>query len=316
MQAAANRARIAVSIMVLEVFTIFLPCWEVHRHEELQQETLDSIAQWEAKNQYPVERAKSMVSNSTAVDSVIAPGWRSSTNESILTMGALEHVLDRNPGPLLEFSVLRDFSGENIAFLTSVAEWKASFAPAPRMSMSREKSIEAVVMDEEVAAARAREKFNRALKIYVEYISFPRATFPVNLPSQILKQLEAAFEAPARELYGVGRKSDPAVPFEVPDSWTRSPSAAGHATTTKATTVTTAEDNSSEKSIMPTRETPPQSPKFDNGARIVYAGTIPDEFTDTIFDEAEASVKYLVLTNTWPKFVKQRRSSMDSAVVV
>jgi hypothetical protein len=302
--------------MVLEIFTIFLPCWEVLCHEELQQKTLDSIAQWEAKNQFPTERAKSIISDTKTVDSVVAPWWRSSANESILTMGALEHVLDRNPGPLLEFSVLRDFSGENIAFLTSVAEWKASFAraPASRMSMSREKSKEAA-MGEQVTEVMLRERFNRALRIYVEYVSFPRATFPINLPSQILKQLEAVFEAPARELYGVGRNSDLAVPFEAPDSWASSPiSAAGDAA--KATTMTTADDHGSEKSMMQRRDTPPQSLKFNDGSQIVYGGEVPAEFTMTIFDEAEASVKYLVLTNTWPKFVKERRSSMDSAIAV
>ena len=43
-----------------------------------------------------------------------------------------------------------------------------------------------------------------------------------------------------------------------------------------------------------------------------YWGEIPDEFDETVFDDAEKSIKYLVLTNTWPKFVRNRRSSMDT----
>ena len=39
---------------------------------------------------------------------------------------------------------------------------------------------------------------------------------------------------------------------------------------------------------------------------------IPDGFDATIFDNAEASIKYFVWTNTWPKFVKQRRFLINS----
>ncbi|KAM6523105.1 hypothetical protein FSOLCH5_003724 [Fusarium solani] len=43
------------------------------------------------------------------------------------------------------------------------------------------------------------------------------------------------------------------------------------------------------------------------GDKTLYWGDIPDGFDATIFDNAEASIKYLVFTNTWPKFVKERR---------
>jgi hypothetical protein len=36
---------------------------------------------------------------------------------------------------------------------------------------------------------------------------------------------------------------------------------------------------------------------------------IPEAFTEIIFDPAEREIKYLVLTNTWPKFVNVGRAS-------
>lgn len=39
-----------------------------------------------------------------------------------------------------------------------------------------------------------------------------------------------------------------------------------------------------------------------------YDGDIPSGFDRSVFDDAERSIKYLVLTNTWPKFVRERRS--------
>ena len=48
------------------------------------------------------------------------------------------------------------------------------------------------------------------------------------------------------------------------------------------------------------------------GDGALYWGDIPEGFDATIFDDAERSIKYLVLTNTWPKFVRDRRCSIDS----
>lgn len=44
----------------MEVFTVFLPCWEVMRHQVLQKETLDAIAQWEEKNKKNSSASKSL----------------------------------------------------------------------------------------------------------------------------------------------------------------------------------------------------------------------------------------------------------------
>ena len=285
--------------MVIEIFTVFLPCWEAIRHQNLRQETLDTIAQWESKNKYSLGNgAKSINSGSTMADSAVS-GWKSTdgsikttrSNESIMTMGALEHVLERNPGPLLEFSALRDFSGENIAFLTSVAEFKSMLPPrSARSSCRTERLVEELTNNKQLV----RERFNRALRIYTDYISSRDAEFQVNLPGPTLKKLEAVFEAPARVLCGEKRDVDPATPFAMPDmsGEGRKGSSAGLS------------DGASEKGIV--------TPHLHTLDRVQYCGEIPEEFSETVFDDAEASIKYLVLTNTWPKFVKERRTSMDS----
>ena len=285
--------------MVIEIFTIFLPCWEVIRHQNLRQETLDTIAQWESKNKYAFGNgAKSVNSGTTMADSAVS-GWKSTdgsikttrSNESIMTMGALEHVLERNPGPLLQFSALRDFSGENIAFLTSVAEFKSMLPPrSSRSSVCPEKVAKDIANSKELV----RERFNRALRIYADYISSRDAEFQVNLPGATLKKLEAVFEAPARVLYGDKQSVDPATPFAMPDD-TKAPGSRSS-------------DGSSETGIVASDVS-----TFD---RVQYWGEIPNEFNETVFDDAEASIKYLVLTNTWPKFVKERRTSMDSTASV
>ncbi|KAM4065863.1 Regulator of G protein signaling superfamily [Hirsutella rhossiliensis] len=286
---------LAVSIMMMEIFTVFLPCWEVMRSQALRQETLESIAHWEAKNKASGHGAKSLHSATTAVESMMS-GRKSTTNasvrtsdsgESILTMSALEHVLERNPGPLQQFSALRDFSGENIAFLTSVAEWKNSLPAAARNSThgSQDQQTRELV----------RERFNRALRIYAGFISTRDAEFPINISSQDLKKLEGTFESSARILYGDKCEVDPATPFDMPEL---SP---------KASTTPTSSCGGSEKAVVATSEDGSAV-----GDRVQFWGEVPGSFDETVFDDAEKSIKYLVLTNTWPKFVRSRRTSMDT----
>ncbi|KAJ5297761.1 hypothetical protein PENANT_c012G02463 [Penicillium antarcticum] len=284
---------ICLSIIFIEIFTVFLPCWEVMRHQSLQQETLDSIARWELKVKSTGSEAKSLNSESTMVGSRIS-GWKSanesvrtenSYRDSILTMSALEHVLERNPAPLQEFSALREFSGENIVFLTSLAEWKNSLPATLRdRSLPRDGNSRDVI----------RDHFNRALHIYAEFISVRHAEFPVNISSQDLRKLETIFERPTRLIYGEERECvDPTSPFDKFTFDLPSPTLS----------------DSSEKPMKSSIKSSLTDAIKD---RVQYWGDIPADFDASIFDAAEASIKYLVLTNTWPKFIKDRRNSIGS----
>lgn len=196
-------------------------------------------------------------------------------------MGALEHVLERNPAPLQEFSALREFSGENIVFLTSVAEWRSRLPQSIKDSSAlQEKSQRDIV----------REHFNRALHIYAEFISVRHAEFPVNISSQELKKLEDIFEKPTRLLYGEERECDPTTPFDKFTFDLPSPASVDSGKTMQAEMAGSIKD------------------------RVQYWGDIPADFEASIFDAAEASIKYLVLTNTWPKFIKDRRTSVGSSI--
>ncbi len=271
----------------MEIFTIFLPCWETVRYQTLRKETLDAIAQWESKNKGAHGSAKSLTSSggSTMVDSILS-GKKSlasigsaASDESILTMSALEYVLERNPAPLQEYSALRDFSGENIAFLTGVGEWKSSLPAAARDTSKPS--------DDPQTRELVRERFNRALRLYAQFVSTRDAEFPINISSVDHKKLEAIFEAPTRILYGEKRQADMATPFDAPD-WNKSQ----------------ASWQDSEKGMTEM-----------NGCiedRVQYWGEVPEAFNETVFDDAERSIKYLVLTNTWPKFVRERRTSIDN----
>lgn len=281
--------RICLSIIFIEIFTIFVPCWEVVRTRSLRKETLDAIAHWEKRTKGSSSDTKSMNTVSTLVESMLS-GKKStdgsvkstSSDDSILTMSALEYVLERNPEPLLQFSALHDFSGENIAFLSSVAEWKNTL---PKTGLDSDDDTAPKGDDYKELV---RERFNRALRIYTDFISVRDANVPINISSQTLRALEHIFEHSARVMYGERREVDNITPFGKPRT-SPPPSSDGSEVAMKCSVVSSAIED-----------------------RVQFWGEIPDEFDETVFDEAESSIKYLVLTNTWAKFVRSSRSARNS----
>lgn len=272
--------------MFIEISSIFLPCWQAIRHQALQQETLDIIAAWESRN-------TTLDSNSLGAATLRkkarhessffekATKWSASTssttwsdNSSLLNMSALERTLDSNPGPLRDFSALNDFSGENIAFLEAVAEWKSTFS-----------------------TENVRNQFIRALGIYHEFISPHYAEFPINISFQEMAQLEATFEKAARVIYGDTQVNSPATSFTPGSDW---PMETIVAKRSYGSEVVDSPDNS-------TREL------RSSLKHVSYWGEIPVGFSAQIFDQAERSIKYLVLTNTWPKFLSWKSSEMSRA---
>lgn len=254
--------------MMLEIFTVFVPCWEVRKQQSLCQETLNSIARWESRQRSTVHGAKTINSGSSGSSSWMgrtkANSIASAGNNNILTMDALEHTLAKNPEPLQSFSALRDFSGENIAFLTRVRAWRAAYLVPGKDSDKNSESLKSE--KDSTSHVLSRECYESALRIYMDFISSNSAEFQVNLSSQDFKNLQAVFEPAARAICGESRTPDPATPFD-------------------------------------------DAPRHADTAEVVrYWGEIPEIFTDSVFDDSEMSIKYLVLTNTWPKFIKERRS--------
>ncbi|KAH6663949.1 hypothetical protein F5X68DRAFT_177667 [Plectosphaerella plurivora] len=326
---------ICVSIMLLEIFTVFIPCWKVFRHRSLHDETLQLIAQWESERGYRTRNTtvsgKPTVSGSTRRMEIDRDGfvfWRrlndvgdrtpsfdtaAVAGSGLLTMNALEYALKRNPDPLQHFSALKDFSGENIAFLTAVSRWKtamragnvAAYAAEDRNGISQVTTPERRRQHHD----QEREHFNQALRIYTDYVSRSDAEFSINISSTDLRKVEAVFEEAARQVHGVKKDtSNAATPFE---DWTgprRPCSASGESD--KGIVLAGVEPVNGERSSGSRSGAMDSASTLGEGG--YFWGDIPDGFDETVFDDAEMSIKYLVLTNTWPKFVKARRTSLDS----
>ena len=292
--------RFSISIFFIEAFVIGFPCWQVIKTHSLQQETLDAIASWEQKNRGS-DSCTDAVSASTALGgstirgstiggstiggSVSGKSVKTKTSaktgdsrrSDMFTMRALENALRNNPRPLLEFAALKDFSAENIGFLSHVADWRRAWVSGPSSSASTD------------PVSLRYDQFIQGVRIYSHFVSCEYSRFPVNISSRLNKELTSVFDAAANMLNRRNsiQSSGSATPFDDNFS-TGSTDDLRDAFDLEATlgkenlkSVATMADLSNEGRTVP----------------------VPPSFDPLIFDPAEAEIKYLVLTNTWPKFV-------------
>jgi hypothetical protein len=298
---------ITICIFFMEIFAIGLPIIDVIRNNTLRLETLEAIANWEnrqAANGLDADGGlkSSDFSDTTTLKStgnvtVNSKSSFESHKSDMLTMTALENALRTNAMPLLEFAALKDFSGENVSFLTHIADWRRYWF-SPKTS----------------TADFRRQQFIAAARIYSHFISLEFSEFPINISSREMKRLYQIFEPAARLLSAnkrgsISSSSDGATPFdnvlpqEIPDSPTYCYSDYSLTDEPKVSTAnldTLGRSNLRASSRM-------QETHHDN---VLADLAVPEDFTEMVFDLAEREIKYLVLTNTWPKFVNIGRANL------
>ncbi|KAJ4423553.1 hypothetical protein N0V82_001719 [Gnomoniopsis sp. IMI 355080] len=110
-----------------------------------------------------------------------------------------------------------------------------------------------------------------------------------------MAQLEPIFEKAARIIYGDSRQlNSPATPFTPGSDWPMEAVAPKRSY---------GSDNLDSPGSTSTHEL------RSSLKHVSYWGEIPVGFSAEVFDQAEHSIKYLVLTNTWPKYLSWKRGS-------
>ena len=144
------------------------------------------------------------------------------------------------------------------------------------------------------------DQFVQAVRIYSHFISLEYLRFPVNISSRLNKDMAAVFDVAANTLNrrNSTQSAGSATPFDDDFSTTSSTDDLRDTFDVEATlgkanlqSVATMADLSSEGRTV----------------------SVPDSFSPSVFDPAEAEIKYLVLTNTWPKFVHHGLENVSQA---
>ncbi|KAH9859573.1 hypothetical protein IAQ61_011354 [Plenodomus lingam] len=264
------------------------PIADIIKDNSLRQETLDAIAKWEARQTVnklhsgaPEWSSSSPASSATAVNlngrnSLKLVSFESQKSD-MLTMNALENALRTNAVPLLRFACLKDFS-----FLINLADWRGFWFSSKLPK-----------------AQHQRDQFIAATRIFAHFVS-DSAEFPINISSKEKKRLQNVFENAANLLYRHQRgsitsvTSDNATPFDDMSPSDRKNSFSSTAELQNCVNLD-ALGRANYRAV-----TRMQEPHIDE---LLSDLEVPEAFEESIFDAAESEIKYLVLTNTWPKFV-------------
>lgn len=284
----------SASIFAMEVIVIGFPIAEIFKTHKLRQETLDAIAAWEKRQEmispdsafsdYSTKQGSRSSRSFNKEESTHTKGSSIGSQRSDLyTMSGLENALRTNPVPLLQFAALRDFSGENVSFLTHISDWRCSWLHLTGSTNQHR-----------------RQQFVAAVQIYALFVSPNFSEFPINVSHQCMRALRDLFEEPASFVCRKRSVSATYSPTPFKDVSPDSDSTVDLRSGVKLDSLGRAKLNSVAHVAGPGHDD------------VLADFPIPEAFRETVFDAAEKEIKYLVLTNTWPKFVNDAYASSQA----
>jgi hypothetical protein len=301
---------LAPGIFVMQACTIFFPIYSSYRSQRLSNRTFYTLQAWEARSHWTADSttlgSSSIYTRSTPAihqkasfrTEKSAPQYRD--NEMYeMTIAALENAIATNPLPLLQFAATKDFTAENILFLIQIRDWKSSWASSTSPPTPHSRAI----------------LFRKAVEIYAQSVNEKTAVFPINIEGGIRSRLDALFESAVRKLGDGIRDGDALDPYneitpfagiggegEVPLS-PMTPGSPG--SPVKSTWPLPSMPSTPKSGVSTEVEVRAYHPEIDEK----IAGGVPEEFDERVFDAAEKSIKYLVVTNTWRKMISEMKES-------
>ena len=296
--------------------TIFFPIFEAYTSRSQLRSSVESMGtpseKWGSREStaYTASTDKEFSVSSPQEVSPTAT-MTSSRRRGIYSMTALEKALEVNATPLLYFSATKDFTGENIIFLMWVRHFRAWWARARR--------------EHGLISYQSRYRlFRSATEIFITSVHTKTAEFPINIEGRIRLKLEAVFRGAlwTMEAEGRVRNSNLVDPFDQQSEldWLASVKAPAFPAqrlgyqrpalsrdSSQDTKVESSMQEQEQEQILGMATTGPNLGPVDPEDAV----PIPPEFNEHIFDEAEQEVKYMVVTNTWPRFIDSNRMHKD-----
>ena len=196
-------------------------------------------------------------------------------------------ALTGNFEQLLDFAADKEFSAENILFLRAVIDYKAKWMNTLGPNSAANSK----------ASTLRKDAFSEAAYIYHKLVHPTTAKFNVNLESDVYRSLEGTFAGVPYTITNC-KNRDLVVPWE---------------DTASTSAMITPQDSAESITMAPFELGNVQLLSRDgwaaSGDTVKGALEIPIDFSFSVFDEAYRSITRLVLTNTWPRYVKAYGSS-------
>ncbi|KAF1952118.1 hypothetical protein CC80DRAFT_180269 [Byssothecium circinans] len=207
----------------------------------------------------------SLTSNSPAPSEKRSDSVLSKDLKPKASMQALEYSIEHQIDSLVEWTASHEFTAENPIFLREARNFKKKWSALRTVTTSQR-----------------RQMHTEASLIFFTLINPFTAEAPINIEYKIFKKLQTQFENMEYDPYMPPTRSNtPTEPM--------SPSARENVVCPWESTLDRPASMESSISTSSTSST---------------RSIVPSEFTEEIFDAAFESIKYLVFTNTWPRYVE------------
>ena len=260
------------------------PIVQILKHKKGARETQQALAAFDVKQlEMKSSASASLVTRST-----------NSKKGKMYSMESLDDCLATNHDGLQIYASCMELNGENIIFLTKVLQFRKQFY------LTKMRTHDGV--------AGRKKMFRAALSIYVQLVHTSTASYPINIESPIYSRLESIF-GPATGLLASTRRAseapssisvatpwDAESPCEPPDSL-----AADEFPMHAMPSRPVSRSNESSENLTASSCHEFEDPLSDT--------MVPDEFDDEVFDAAYKSIRYMIWTETWQRYMVWKRSS-------
>lgn len=275
--------RFAPGLITMELTTLIFPILQILKHKTLC-ETPEALTTFDTK-QFELDSAASSSSPSS-------PGGR------MFSMESLELCLTTNHDGLQIYASCMELNGENIIFLTKVLEFQKQWHTA--FSGTNQLNNTLMIL------------FRAALSIYIQLVHTATATYPINIESHIYAQLEATFGPATALMAATRRSSEPLTPVS------------SAVTPWEDATPTESPNSTASEFPMHTMPSRPASRRNESSEHLALTEesqdlndplaniVLPKDFNQHVFNEAYKSIKFMVWSEIWQRYMIWRRTSGSS----
>ena len=278
----------------MELVTLIFPIIAISKHDKTSREVKQALADFDIKKKYP------------ETSSISTPSTVSKRSGKMHTMESLDECLTYSYDGLQTYAAIIEFSCENIIFLVQVLKfkesWDTTFASTAVFAKSTEYLCARMTM------------FRAALSIFITLVHADTASYPINIDSHIYTKLDRVFGAATTLIATATRRSSVSLtPSSAVTPWDEPPQAVSpdpskddafpmHAMPFRSHSII---NNSSEHIISLDEPTDLDDP---------LAGfQVPIKFDENVFDDAFKSIRFMVWSETYQRYMVWKRTSNHSA---
>ena len=311
--------------MTIEIVTLGFPIYAIFKNKKAAREVNNALADFDQKRLSSYDDGTTLSGSQKSLQTK-GSSKASSRKGKMYPMESLDACLHGAHDGLQIYASCMELNGENIIFLTKVISFTKKAQQAFQHTCE---------LPSEFQKAR-RAMFRLALSIFVSLIHSATASYPINIESNIYHDLDSIFGPATALVASVERARSPSIATPVSSNVTPwddvDPSDASHddggpaarggysgnhspAYPLRAMSrrSRSSSGNESSEHIVQVRES--EVWRSGSGANDPLDGVkVRAEFDERVFDAAYKSVRYMVWSETWQRFMHGRRNRQTSTV--